>query len=167
LSSTRKTSQIIKKQQKMTPRIAVQSVWKGLMDGMMKTENYLRNSGLDMKLLTLMQYRVSQINGCGYCLDMHHKDAIHLGEEELRLHTLPAWKECPYYTDKERAVLAYAEALTVDVDADDTVFDALKPFFSTKEIADLTVAIAQINSWNRINCAFRSVPGHYQVGQFA
>jgi AhpD family alkylhydroperoxidase len=113
-----------------------------------------------------MQHRVSQINGCGYCLDMHHKDAIHLGESELRLHTLPAWKECPYFTDKERAVLAYAESLTLHADADDAVFDGLKPFFSMAEIADLTLAVAQINSWNRINKAFRSTPGNYQVGQF-
>ena len=166
LSSNRKTSQITKKQKKMTPRIALQNHWKGLMDGMMATERYLKRSTLDEKLLVLMQHRVSQINGCGYCLDMHHKDAIHLGETELRLHTLPAWKEVPYFTDRERAVLAYAEALTLHADADDAVFNALKEFFSDTEIAELTIAIAQINSWNRINKAFRTVPGNYQVGQF-
>jgi len=150
----------------MTQRIALQEAPKGLIDGMFKTEAYLKKSTLDPKLLVLMQHRVSQINGCGYCLDMHHKDAIHLGESELRLHTLPAWKECPYFTDKERAVLAYAESLTLHADADDTVFDGLKPFFSMAEIADLTLAVAQINSWNRLNKAFRSTPGNYQVGQF-
>jgi AhpD family alkylhydroperoxidase len=150
----------------MTQRIALQEAPKGLIDGMFKTESYLKRSTLDPKLLVLMQHRVSQINGCGYCLDMHHKDAIHLGESELRLHTLPAWKECPYFTDKERAVLAYAESLTLHADADDAVFDGLKPFFSMAEIADLTLAVAQINSWNRINKAFRSTPGNYQVGQF-
>jgi len=150
----------------MTPRIALQNHWKGLMDGMMATERYLKRSTLDEKLLVLMQHRVSQINGCGYCLDMHHKDAIHLGETELRLHTLPAWKEVPYFTDRERAVLAYAEALTLHADADDAVFNALKEFFSDTEIAELTIAIAQINSWNRINKAFRTAPGNYQVGQF-
>ena len=151
----------------MAQRISLMDAPKGFTDGMLKTEHYLKHSGLDLKLLTLMQYRVSQINGCGYCLDMHHKDAIHLGEEELRLHTLPAWKECPYYTDKEKAVLAYAEAMTIHVDVDDAIFEGLKPFFSIKEITDLTLAIAQINSWNRLNCAFRSVPGYYEVGQFA
>ncbi|MBN9383193.1 MAG: carboxymuconolactone decarboxylase family protein [Chitinophagaceae bacterium] len=151
----------------MTQRIAKELLWKGLFDGMLATERYLKKSTLDEKLLTLMQHRVSQINGCGYCLDMHHKDAIHLGETELRLHTLPAWKEVPYFTDKERAVLAYAEALTLHADADDVVFEGLKPFFDEKEIAELTLAVAQINSWNRINKAFRTVPGEYQVGQFA
>lgn len=151
----------------MTERIAKEHLMRGLFDGMLTTERYLKKSTLDEKLLVLMQHRVSQINGCGYCLDMHHKDAIHLGETELRLHTLPAWKEVPYFTDKERAVLAYAEALTLHSDADDAVFEGLKPFFTEKEIADLTLAVGQINSWNRINKAFRSVPGNYQVGQFA
>ena len=151
----------------MTPRIELQQVWKGLMDGMMKTELYLKKSTLDHKLLILMQHRVSQINGCGYCLDMHHKDAIHLGESEIRLHTLPAWREAPYFTDQERAVLAFAEALTIHGDADDATFDALKPFFNTQEIAELTLAVTQINSWNKINKTFRTIPGNYQVGQFS
>jgi len=151
----------------MTQRIALHDIPKEFIEGMLKTESYLRRSSLDPKLLVLMQHRVSQINGCGYCLDMHHKDAIHLGESELRLHTLPAWKECPYYTEKERAVLAYAEALTLHAEADDAVFEGLTPFFSRAEIADLTLAVAQINSWNRLNIAFRSTPGNYQVGQFS
>src|SRR5438445_12750658 len=112
----------------MTQRISVQEVPKGLVDGMVKTESYLKGSGLDQKLLNLMQYRVSQINGCGYCLDMHHKDAIHLGESELRLYTLPAWKECPYYSEKERAVLAFAESLTLHTDSVDAVFEGLMLF---------------------------------------
>jgi AhpD family alkylhydroperoxidase len=150
----------------MKERIAKEHLWKGLFDGMLATERYLKRSTLDQKLLVLMQHRVSQINGCGYCLDMHHKDAIHLGETELRLHTLPAWKEVPYFTDQERAVLTYAEALTLHADADDAAFEGLKPFFNEKEIAELTLAVAQINSWNRLNKAFRSVPGDYQVGMF-
>src|SRR5262245_4888895 len=123
----------------MTPRISLQKVWKGLMDGMMTTQRYLNNSTVDHKLLVLMDYRVSQINGCGYCLDMHHQDALHLGETELRLHTLPAWREVDYFTDQERAVLAYAEALTLHADADDTTFEALKAFFNETQIAELTV----------------------------
>ena len=146
----------------MTPRIVLKEVWAGgIMDGLMKTEAYLNKSTLDHKLLVLMQHRVSQINGCAYCLDMHHKDAIHLGKSEQRLHALPAWRETPYYTDKERAVLAFAEALTIQGDVEDATFDALKPFFNTKEIADLTVAVAQINSWNKINKTFRTIPGDY------
>jgi len=149
----------------MNARISFEDTSKGFTDGLMKTGGYLKKSGLDQKLLTLVDYRVSQINGCAYCLDMHHKDAIHLGETELRLHSLAAWKECPYYTEQERAVLAYAEAVTTG-SVEDDVFEALTPFFSKPQIADLTLAIANINSWNRLNKAFRSTPGNYQVGQY-
>jgi AhpD family alkylhydroperoxidase len=149
----------------MNARISFEDTSKGFTDGLFKTGFYLKKSGLDQKLLTLVDYRVSQINGCAFCLDMHHKDAIHLGETELRLHSLAAWKECPYYTEQERAVLAYAEAVTAGT-MEDEVFEALTPFFSKSQIADLTLAIANINSWNRLNIAFRSIPGNYQVGQF-
>jgi AhpD family alkylhydroperoxidase len=150
----------------MTERISFQDVSKGLIDGLMKTELYLKKSGLDLLLLELVKYRVSQLNGCAYCLDMHHKEAIALGETELRLHSLAAWRECPYYSEKERAVLAYAEALTTDRSMDNA-FDALSKLFSKAEIANLTVAVTQINSWNLINRAFRPVPGNYKVGQYA
>src|SRR5882757_8581175 len=108
----------------MKPRISFKDASNGFIDGLMKTGSYLKKSGLDQKLLTLVDYRVSQINGCAFCLDMHHKDAIHLGETELRLHSLAAWKECPYYTEQERAVLAYAEAVTTG-SVEDEVFEAL------------------------------------------
>jgi alkylhydroperoxidase family enzyme len=98
---------------------------------------------------------------------MHHKDAIHDGETEQRLHSLPAWRECPWYSDAERAVLAFTDSLTLHANADDTIFSDLANFFSHKEIADLSFAIALTNSWNRINKAFRSTPGTYRVGQFA
>jgi AhpD family alkylhydroperoxidase len=150
----------------MEPRISLEDTAKGFLDGLMKTGYYLKKSGLDQRLLELLHYRVSQINGCAYCLDMHHKDALHLGETELRLHSLAAWKECPFYTDQERAVLAYAEAVTTG-SVEDEVFEALTHFFSKPEIADLTLAIANVNSWNRLNKAFRSTPGNYQVGQYA
>jgi AhpD family alkylhydroperoxidase len=149
----------------MNARISFEDASKGFLDGLMKTGFYLKKSGLDQKLLALVDYRVSQINGCAFCLDMHHKDAIHLGETELRLHSLAAWKECPYYTEQERAVLAYAEAVTAGT-MEDGVFEALTPFFSKPQIADLTLAIANINSWNRLNKAFRTTPGNYQVGQY-
>jgi AhpD family alkylhydroperoxidase len=126
----------------------------------------LKKTGLDEKLLDLVAYRVSQINGCAFCLDMHHKDAIHRGETEQRLHSLPAWRDCPWYSDAERAVLAYTDSLTTDADADDNVFSTLSAFFNNKEIADLTFAIALTGSWNRFNKAFRITPGTYQVGQF-
>jgi AhpD family alkylhydroperoxidase len=150
----------------MTERISFQDASKGLIDGLMKTELYLKKSGLDLLLLELVKYRVSQINGCAYCLDMHHKEAIAMGETELRLHSLAAWRECPYYSEKERAVLAYAEALTTDHSVDEA-FDTLSNLFSKTEIANITVAVSQINSWNMINRAFRPVPGNYKVGQYA
>ena len=91
----------------MNQRIAFQELNPGYLDGLFKVSGYIKKAGPDHKLLALISYRVSQINGCAYCLDMHHKDAILLGETEQRLHSLPAWRECPYYSDKERAVLAY------------------------------------------------------------
>lgn len=149
----------------MDQRIAFAEAAPGFADGLMKSGLYIKKSGLDLKLLELMYYRVSQINGCAYCLDMHHQEAILLGETELRLHTVAAWRECPYFTEKESAVLAFAEAVT-HTHIPDEVFDALTRFYTRQQIADLTLAIANINSWNRLNIAFRSTPGHYRPGQF-
>jgi AhpD family alkylhydroperoxidase len=152
----------------MEQRIGFTDVTKGLFDGLFKTEMYLKKSGIDPKLQELIKCRVSQINGCAYCLDMHHKDASALGENEQRLYSLPAWKECPYYTEKERAALAYAEAVTNlhQQGITDTLFETLAQHFTKAEIADLTMAIANINSWNRLNIAWRTTPGNYRVGQF-
>lgn len=152
----------------MEQRIAFSDVTKGLFDGLFKTGMYLNKSGLDHKLQELIKYRVSQMNGCAYCLDMHHKDAIALGETEQRLYSLPAWQECPYYSNQERAALAYAEAITnmPKQDVSDELFETLTQFFNKAEIADLTMAIVSINSWNRLNKAWRTVPGNYKVGQF-
>jgi alkylhydroperoxidase family enzyme len=98
---------------------------------------------------------------------MHYKDAIHLGETEQRLYSLPAWRDCPWYSDAERAALAYTEALTTDADAGDAVFAELSAFFNTKQIVGLTFAITLTNTWNRLNKAFRTLPGTYKVGMFA
>lgn len=146
----------------MTQRLTFQDASKDVLDILMKGENYLKAGGLDPRLLELMKYRVSQINGCARCLDMHHKAAIHMGETEQRLHTLAAWRDCPYYSDKERAVLAFAEALTNinHQDIDDPLFDTLSGLFSKNEIVDLTLAITQINTWNRFNRTFRTTPGN-------
>jgi AhpD family alkylhydroperoxidase len=135
---------------------------------MIQIEQYIKKSGLDLKLLELVKYRVSQINSCAYCLDMHYKDAIHLGEKEQRLHLLAAWRESPFYSEKERAVLAYAEALTniSSQDVDDQLFKTLSVFFTDTEIANITISITQINSWNRICKAFRTPPGSYKTGEF-
>jgi len=148
----------------MAERISYQDTSKGYGDGLMKSEQYLKNVSLDHKLIELAKYRVSQINGCAYCLDQHHKEAIHLGEQELRLHSLAAWRECPFFDEKERAVLAYAEALTkVDHNNMQKVFDDVAAHFSKAEVADLTLVISQINTWNRINIAFGTIPGNYKV----
>jgi AhpD family alkylhydroperoxidase len=152
----------------MEQRIAFTDANKGLLDGLFKIGMYLHKSGLDLKLQELIKTRVSQINGCAYCLDMHWKDAIQLGETEQRLYSLPAWKECPYYTEPERAALAYAEAVTKipNADVSDEVYNELSRHFNKAEIADLTMAIIAINSWNRLNVAFRTIPGDYKPGQF-
>jgi AhpD family alkylhydroperoxidase len=151
----------------MKQRIPFNDVPQELMTAMLSIGKYLGTSELDEKLLNLVAYRVSQLNGCAYCLDMHHKDAVHHGEIEQRLHSLPAWRECPWYSDAERAVLAYTDSLTTDANADDPVFTTLASFFNNKEIADLTFAIALTGTWNRLNKAFRTTPGTYRVGQFA
>jgi len=152
----------------MKQRLSREELSPDLFAGLYKNEVFLKTSGFDLKLLELIKYRVSQINGCAYCLDMHHKEAIHMGETELRLHSLAAWRECPYYTDKERAALVYAETLTHAnrMEVEDEVYDQLLPHFSQDEIAILTLGIVQINSWNRISKAFRLTPGKYVVGQY-
>lgn len=152
----------------MTERISYEDLNPKLMKGINNIEYQLKKSGLNLKLLELVKYRVSQINGCAFCLDMHHKELIEMGEEELRMHSLPAWRECPFYTDKERAVLAFAEAVTkADSEGiNDQVFEPLTNFYTKSEIAALTVGVTQINTWNRINKVFRTTPGNYTVGQF-
>ena len=131
---------------------------------MLGIEHYLQSCGLEESLQNLMKLRVSQINGCAYCIDMHWKDLRAAGETEQRLYGLDAWEESPYYTDRERAALAWAESVTNlhDGHVPDTVFEHVKKFFPHKELADLTLAGTAINSWNRLSIAARTVPGTYQ-----
>jgi len=152
----------------MEQRISFQDGNKGLMDGLFKIGMYLKQSGLDHKLQELIKTRASQINGCAYCLDMHWKDAIAQGETEQRLYSLSAWRECPYYTEAERAALAYTEAVTKipQTDVTDEIFNELSRHFDKAQIADITMAILAINSWNRLNVAFRTIPGGYKPGMF-
>jgi AhpD family alkylhydroperoxidase len=150
----------------MEERISFKDVPQELMTAMLSMDKQLKKSELDAKLLELVKYRTSQLNGCAFCLDMHHKDAIHHGETEQRLHSLPAWRECPYYSDAERAALAYTDSLTIHADADDNVFATLASFFNNKQIVDLTFTIGLTSTWNRLNKAFRTTPGTYRVGQF-
>ena len=121
---------------------------------------------LEPSLLELVKMRASQINGCGYCLDMHSKDARHAGESEQRLYLLNAWREAPFYTDRERAALAWTEALTTldKQHVSDAVYEEARANFTHDELVRLTLAIVTINAWNRINIAFSVVPGSYQVG---
>ena len=120
-------------------------------------ETYLRQCGLERSLIELVKMRASQINGCAYCLDMHSKDARRAGETEQRLYLLNAWAESPLYTPRERAALAWTEAVTriADTHAPDAAYDALRPLFNEKEIADLTILIGMINLWNRIAVGVR------------
>jgi AhpD family alkylhydroperoxidase len=148
----------------MEPRIDYLKSGRGVMEAMLGVEKYIRQSGLEESLLNLIRMRASQINGCAYCLDMHWKDARAMGEKEQRLYGLDAWKESPYYTDRERAALAWTEALTNvrEGHVSDEVFEHVRTHFTEKELADLSLAITSINSWNRLNIAVRTVPGTYQ-----
>jgi len=142
---------------------------KGIYDAMDALDQYLGNCGLDESLLHLVRLRASQINGCAYCLDTHWKDLRAIGEGEQRLYSLDAWPECPYYTDRERAALAWTEAVTLVTDGHvpDTVHEQVRPHFSEKELSDLTLAVATINAWNRLSIAARLVPGNYQAATTA
>jgi AhpD family alkylhydroperoxidase len=136
----------------------------GVVKAMLGLSGYLAQSGLEPSLLTLLDFRVSQINGCAYCLDMHSKDLRAAGETEQRLYVLPAWRESPFYTDRERAALAWAEAVTVlsEGHVPDEVFEQARAQFSEEELANLTLAVVTINGWNRLNITFRTTPGSYQ-----
>lgn len=131
---------------------------------MIGLEQYLENCGLEESLLHLIRLRVSQINGCAYCLDMHWKDLRAIGEQEQRLYSLDAWRECPYYTERERAALAWAEAVTLITNehVPDTVYEVAHAHFNEKELSDLTFAVAAINAWNRLVISSRTVPGTYR-----
>jgi AhpD family alkylhydroperoxidase len=136
----------------------------GVYTAMEGLERYLQDCGLEKTLIMLVKLRASQINGCAYCLDMHWKDLRAAGETEQRLYSLDAWRECPYYTDRERAALAWTEAVTLIAEghASDQVYEEARPHFSEKELSDLTLAVAAINAWNRLSIAARMVPGGYQ-----
>jgi AhpD family alkylhydroperoxidase len=136
----------------------------GAYKAMLGLETYLHQCGLEESLLHLIKLRSSQINGCAYCLDMHWKDLRAIGESEQRLYSLDAWRECPYYTDRERAALEWTEAVTLVANdhVPDAVYEETRQHFNEKELADLTFAVATINAWNRMAIASRTVPGQYQ-----
>ena len=146
-------------------RITYNELPEGFLQPVMQVQHYTDNCGLDIKLLELLRFRVSQINSCAYCLDMHYKEAVHAGEDPLRLLSVSAWRETNYYSPAEKAALAFAEILThmPSEEHSDAIHDELKKHFSKQEIANLSLAIAQINTWNRLVRSFGSVPGKYKV----
>ena len=136
---------------------------------MLGLEHYLSQSSIEKPLRELVKVRVSQINGCAYCLDMHSKDARAAGETEQRLYLLNGWREAPFYSDRERAGLGWAEALTLvhETHVPDEVYEEARRHFSEPELTDLTLLVITINSWNRLAIAFRAVPGTYQPAKQA
>jgi len=148
----------------MKQRIDYKKVAPDAFKAMLGLENYVRHSGLEPSLLELVKTRVSQINGCAHCLDMHTKDARAAGETEQRLYVLPAWREAPFYSDRERAALAWAEAVTQlpTNDVSDELYAEVGRHFDEKALVDLTFAIVAINGWNRLAVPLRAEVGSYR-----
>ena len=144
----------------MQQRIDVTKVNPAAYKAVAALQSYVDQSGLDAKLRELIKIRASQINGCAFCLIMHTRDARKIGESDDRMHLLNAWREAPVFTPRERAALAWTEALTLvaDTHVPDEVYDKVRKQFSEKEMVDLTAAIAAINTWNRFAIAFRAPP---------
>ena len=140
------------------------------LQAMYAVERYVREeTDLERELIELVKLRASQINGCAYCIDMHTKDARALGMSEQRLYLLTAWREAPFYSDRERGALAWTEATTLVSTAgvSDELFDEMREHFSEKELVDLTMAVNAINSWNRLAIGFRAEVGSYQPAALA
>lgn len=148
----------------MEARIDLTKISPAAYKAMAGLEGFVKESGLERSLLELVRMRASQINGCAYCLDMHSKDARAAGETEQRLYELNAWRETPFYSERERAALAWTEALTLvhQTHAPDDVYEEVRKRFTEEEVVSLTAAIVSINSWNRLAIGFRAVPGTYQ-----
>ncbi len=152
----------------MKARIELRHANPKIMQSLLAIESYLLSSSLGSHLLHLVKTRASQINGCAYCLDMHTKDARAEGESEQRLYALDAWRETPFFNDRERAALEWTEAVTLvaETHVPDEVYERVTRHFTEQELIDLTLAITNINAWNRLNVAFRTVPGNYRPGMY-
>ena len=148
----------------MQARLDIQKVAPEAYRAMAGLQAYVTHSGLEPALMELMKLRASQINGCAFCIDMHSKDARANGESEQRLYALSAWRETPFFTDRERVALAWTEAVTLigENHAPDELYEDVRRRFTEKEMVALTMAIVAINSWNRLAIGFRAVPGTYQ-----
>lgn len=144
----------------MEPRLNFYTVNPDVMKTLVALEQRIAKSGLDQTLVELVRLRASQINGCAFCLDMHFADALKAGEQTRRLATLSAWRETPFFSDRERAALAWTEAVTLvaDTHVPDTVWEGIRPHFTPEEIVDLTLLVTTINTWNRFALAFRKMP---------
>jgi AhpD family alkylhydroperoxidase len=151
----------------MNARLNYGKIAPGVYEAMDGLDRYVQTCAVEKSLIMLVQLRASQINGCAYCLDMHWKDLTAAGEGAQRLYSLDAWRECPYYTDRERAALAWTEAVTLIANGHvpQVVYQEAIQHFSEKELADLTLAVAAINAWNRLSIAGRLTPGTYQPAQ--
>ena len=138
----------------------------GVFRALLHVEKYVQHSGLEASLLHLVKMRVSQINGCAYCLDMHSRDLRAAGEIEQRIYLLHAWRETTLYSDRERAALAWAESVTLvsQTHIPDEDYETARAQFSEEELANLTLAVVAINGWNRLSIAFRTPAGSYQPG---
>ena len=149
----------------MKPRIDYRQFSPDALQAMLALEKYLAGCGLEHKFIHLLKLRASQINGCAYCIDMHSIDARAAGETEQRLYALDAWRETPFFDDRERAGLAWIEAVTLvsQTHVPDEVYEEARKHFSEKEMVDLTYLAATINAWNRIAVSMRAVPGRYKA----
>ncbi|MDE3181596.1 MAG: carboxymuconolactone decarboxylase family protein [Acidobacteriota bacterium] len=148
----------------MAARINYEKVAPGAIQAMRKVEEYVRSSELESSLLELVKLRASEVNGCAYCVDMHTKDARSQGETEQRLYAVVAWRDAPFFTERERAALAWTEAVTwISLKhVPDEVYQTARLHFSEKELVDLTMAVIAINGWNRLSIAFRREAGTYE-----
>lgn len=133
--------------------------------GLQEMEDYIKQSNIDKSLVHLIKIRASQINGCAYCIDMHTKESRHNGETEERIHGLIAWRETPFYTERERRALAWTETLTLISEnrISDELYEDLLDEFGEKDLLSLTVLVMAINSWNRLAIAFKVEPGSYKI----
>lgn len=149
----------------MDQRINYQEKYPGLIKGMLEIEKQIRQSKLNPSIYELVKLRASQINGCAYCIDMHSKDARANGESEQRLYALSAWRETPFFSDRERTALEYTETLTLiaENEVSDRSFEQLRLYFDEDEVMALTMAIVAINGWNRLAISMRVPPGTYQT----
>ncbi|MCL6294358.1 carboxymuconolactone decarboxylase family protein [Jejuia spongiicola] len=148
-------------------RISYNDIPHGMFEKLRDIEDFLKQSPLETQLLELLKLRISQKNGCAYCVDMHYKELKHTGETELRLSSLCVWEETPYFSKKERVVLKFADTVTRlnRAPISDADYNPLLEYFNKQDIAYLTLAITQINTWNRLMKVFQFTPGHYKIAQ--